>query len=59
MRESDLPRIALATAVGLLIGIQRGWEKREERDGAQVQASLEKNSGGAGGWCGHRCVTVF
>jgi hypothetical protein len=59
MSESDLARIALAPAVGLLIGIQRGWQELEERDSAQVQASLEKTSCGAGGWCGRRCGYCF
>lgn len=31
-----LQRAALAAAIGLLIGIQRGWQEREARDGARV-----------------------
>jgi uncharacterized membrane protein (DUF4010 family) len=31
-----LQRVALAAAIGLLIGIERGWQEREARDGARV-----------------------
>jgi uncharacterized membrane protein (DUF4010 family) len=31
-----LQRAALAAAIGLLIGIERGWQEREARDGARV-----------------------
>ena len=31
-----LQRTALAAAIGLLIGIERGWQEREARDGARV-----------------------
>jgi len=29
-------RAGLAIAIGLLIGIERGWQEREARDGARV-----------------------
>jgi uncharacterized membrane protein (DUF4010 family) len=31
-----LPGLALALAVGILIGIERGWQRREEREGGRV-----------------------
>lgn len=31
-----LQRVGLAAAIGLLIGIERGWQEREARDGARV-----------------------
>jgi uncharacterized membrane protein (DUF4010 family) len=31
-----LPRAGLAVGIGLLIGIERGWQEREARDGARV-----------------------
>jgi uncharacterized membrane protein (DUF4010 family) len=31
-----LQRIALAIAIGLLVGIERGWQEREARDGARA-----------------------
>ena len=31
-----LQRVALASAIGLLVGIERGWQEREARDGARV-----------------------
>ena len=31
-----LQRTALAAAIGLLVGIERGWQEREARDGARV-----------------------
>jgi len=36
MVEADLQRAGLAVAIGLLIGIQRGWQAREKRDGSRV-----------------------
>lgn len=32
----ELQRAALAAAIGLLIGIERGWQEREKQDGARV-----------------------
>lgn len=34
--EALLPRLALATAIGLLIGAERGWRMREEEPGSRV-----------------------
>ena len=31
-----LQRAALAASIGLLIGIERGWQEREAKDGARV-----------------------
>ena len=31
-----LQRAGLAAAIGLLIGIERGWQEREAKDGARV-----------------------
>lgn len=37
MTEAELlQRTGLAVAIGLLIGIERGWQEREARDGARV-----------------------
>jgi len=36
MVETDLQRAGLAVAIGLLIGIQRGWQAQEMRDGSRV-----------------------
>lgn len=36
MLDPDLQRAALATAIGLLVGIERGWQEREARDGSRV-----------------------
>lgn len=37
MGELDLlERVALGAAIGLLVGIERGWQERERRDGARV-----------------------
>ena len=36
MLDPDLQRAALAIAIGLLIGIERGWQEREARDGSRV-----------------------
>lgn len=36
LEDSLLQRTALAAAIGFLIGIQRGWQKRELPDGARV-----------------------
>lgn len=34
--EAVLPRLALATAIGLLIGAERGWRLRDEEQGSRV-----------------------
>lgn len=34
--EALLPRLALATAIGLLIGAERGWRMRDEEPGSRV-----------------------
>lgn len=51
--EADFQRAALAGAIGLLIGIQRGWQEREQRDGARV-AGIRTFTliGFLGGLCG-------
>jgi uncharacterized membrane protein (DUF4010 family) len=36
MLDPDLQRAALAAAIGLLIGIERGWQEREARAGSRV-----------------------
>src|SRR5579883_2770690 len=36
MLDPELQRAGLAAAIGLLIGIERGWQEREARDGARV-----------------------
>ena len=48
-----LQRIGLAIAIGLLIGIERGWQERQERDGARV-AGIRTFTliGTLGGVCG-------
>jgi len=48
-----LQRAGLATAIGLLIGIERGWQARQARDGARV-AGIRTFTliGGLGGICG-------
>jgi uncharacterized membrane protein (DUF4010 family) len=47
-----LSRLGLAAAIGLLVGIERGWQEREERDGARV-AGIRTYTliGGLGGVC--------
>ncbi|HWA70672.1 MAG TPA: MgtC/SapB family protein [Rhizomicrobium sp.] len=48
-----LQRAGLAVAIGLLIGIERGWQSRQARDGARV-AGIRTFTliGGFGGICG-------
>jgi len=48
-----LQRVGLAAAIGLLIGIERGWQARQARDGSRV-AGIRTFSliGGLGGICG-------
>lgn len=48
-----LQRIGLAVAIGLLIGIERGWQERQAQDGARV-AGIRTFSliGALGGVCG-------
>lgn len=36
MLDPDLQRAALSVAIGLLVGIERGWQAREARDGSRV-----------------------
>jgi uncharacterized membrane protein (DUF4010 family) len=36
MPPEQLQRLALATAIGLLIGVQRGWQERDAQDGSRV-----------------------
>src|SRR6185312_9234167 len=36
MLDPELQRAGLAAAIGLLIGIERGWQEREARDGSRV-----------------------
>jgi len=36
MLELELQRAGLAAAIGLLVGIERGWQEREARDGSRV-----------------------
>lgn len=36
MLDPDLQRVGLAAAIGLLIGIERGWQERTARDGSRV-----------------------
>lgn len=36
MLDPELQRAGLAAAIGLLIGIERGWQDREARDGSRV-----------------------
>ena len=48
-----LQRAGLAAAIGLLIGIERGWQEREARDGARVAGIRTFTLIGAlGGICG-------
>jgi uncharacterized membrane protein (DUF4010 family) len=48
-----LQRVGLAAAIGLLIGIERGWRSRQARDGSRV-AGIRTFTliGGLGGICG-------
>lgn len=48
-----LQRVGLAVAIGLLIGIERGWQSRGARDGSRV-AGIRTFTliGGLGGVCG-------
>jgi uncharacterized membrane protein (DUF4010 family) len=48
-----LQRAGLAVAIGLLIGIERGWQERQAKDGARV-AGIRTFTliGGLGGICG-------
>src|SRR5262245_59438195 len=48
-----LQRAGLATAIGLLIGIERGWQSRQAKDGGRV-AGIRTFTliGGLGGFCG-------
>jgi uncharacterized membrane protein (DUF4010 family) len=48
-----LQRAALAAAIGLLVGIERGWQARQARDGTRV-AGIRTFTliGGLGGICG-------
>jgi uncharacterized membrane protein (DUF4010 family) len=47
-----LSRLGLSAAIGLLVGIERGWQEREARDGARV-AGIRTYTliGGLGGIC--------
>jgi uncharacterized membrane protein (DUF4010 family) len=36
VESEDLKRLALALAIGLLTGLERGWQKREEPEGSRV-----------------------
>ncbi|MFO1246746.1 MAG: DUF4010 domain-containing protein [Alphaproteobacteria bacterium] len=49
----ELQRAGLAVAIGLLIGIERGWQERQSRDGARV-AGIRTFTliGTLGGLCG-------
>jgi len=48
-----LQRTGLAAAIGLLIGIERGWQARQARDGARVAGVRTFTLiGGLGGFCG-------
>ena len=34
--ETSLARLAIALAIGLLIGLERGWSSREEKEGGRA-----------------------
>ena len=53
MLEPELQRAGLAVAIGLLIGIERGWQERQERSGWRV-AGIRTYTliGTLGGICG-------
>src|SRR5687767_8724692 len=36
METDDLFRLALALAIGLLAGLERGWQRREDPEGSRV-----------------------
>jgi uncharacterized membrane protein (DUF4010 family) len=53
MLDLELQRAGLAVAIGLLIGIERGWQERQARDGARVAGIRTYTLIGAlGGFCG-------
>lgn len=51
--DGELQRAALAASIGLLIGIERGWQEREAQDGSRV-AGIRTFAlvGTLGGFCG-------
>src|SRR3954469_14914314 len=53
MLDPELKRAGLAAAIGLLVGIERGWQEREARDGSRV-AGIRTFTliGMLGGLCG-------
>jgi uncharacterized membrane protein (DUF4010 family) len=53
MLDLDLQRAGLAAAIGLLVGIERGWQERTARDGSRV-AGIRTYTliGVLGGTCG-------
>jgi uncharacterized membrane protein (DUF4010 family) len=53
MLDPDLQRAGLAVFIGLLIGIERGWQERQARDGSRV-AGIRTYTliGTLGGICG-------
>jgi uncharacterized membrane protein (DUF4010 family) len=54
MSEAEiLQRAGLAVVIGLLIGVERGWQQRQERDGSRV-AGIRTYAliGALGGLCG-------
>lgn len=54
MSEAEIAqRAGLAVAIGLLIGVERGWQQRQERDGSRVAGIRTYTLIGAlGGLCG-------
>src|ERR1019366_3200972 len=54
MSESEiLQRAGLSVAIGLLIGVERGWQQRQEKDGGRVAGIRTYTLIGAlGGLCG-------
>lgn len=53
MLDMELQRAGLAAAIGLLIGIERGWQERQARDGSRVAGIRTFTLIGAlGGLCG-------
>ena len=54
MSEAEIvQRAGLAVAIGLLIGVERGWQQRQERDGSRVAGIRTYTLIGAlGGLCG-------